>query len=207
MKSVLPDLMLEGRHTPLGAVACDGGVNFAVFSQHAEMIEVCVFDASGARELRRYPLHGPYDGVFHGFLPGVGTGLVYGLRAHGPYQPESGHRFNSHKLLLDPYAREIVGKFGWRAEHHGYELGHPEGPRSFDHRDNAAHALKARVPAWQAQARNGKRPLKLSDADVVLFELHVRGFTMQHPDVPAMHRGTYTGLATRPQLPTSSRLV
>ena len=140
MRNILPDVMLEGHHTPFGAVARDDGVNFAVFSQHAKLIEICVFDASGARELRRYPLQGPYDGVFHGFLRGVGPGLVYGLRAHGPYRPESGHRFNSHKLLLDPYAREIVGKFGWRAEHHGYELGHPEGPRSFDHRDNAAHA-------------------------------------------------------------------
>ena len=193
MKSVLPDLMLEGCHAPFGAVARDDGVNFAAFSQHAKMIEVCVFDASGARELRRYPLHGPYDGIFHGFLPGVGPGLVYGLRAHGPYQPESGHRFNSHKLLLDPYAREIVGKFGWRAEHHGYELGHPEGPRSFDHRDNAAHALKARVPAAQAQVIN-RRPLKLSDAEVVLYELHLRGFTMQLPDIPAIQCGTYTGL-------------
>lgn len=193
MRNILPDVMLEGHHTPFGAVARDDGVNFAVFSQHAKLIEICVFDASGARELRRYPLQGPYDGVFHGFLRGVGPGLVYGLRAHGPYRPESGHRFNSHKLLLDPYAREIVGKFGWRAEHHGYELGHPEGPRSFDHRDNAAHALKARVPATHVNTGEHK-PLRLPDGEVVLYELHVRGFTMQHPDIPVAQRGTYSGL-------------
>ena len=105
----LPDLLSPGHAEPFGALARDGGVNFAVFSDHAERIELCVFDASGAREIKRYTLHGPHDGVFHGFLEGVGPGLVYGLRAHGPYAPERGHRFNPHKLLLDPWAREIVG--------------------------------------------------------------------------------------------------
>ena len=114
----LPDLH-PGWHAPLGSLARDGGVNFAVMSENATRIELCVFDAEGQRELRRYELAGPFDGVFHGFLPGVGPGLVYGLRAHGPYLPEQGHRFNPHKLLLDPWAREIVGHFGWRAEHHG----------------------------------------------------------------------------------------
>ena len=98
----LPARLQAGRPEPLGTLARDGGVNVAVFSAHATRIELCVFDASGTRELRRYPLAGPHDGVFHGFLPGVGPGLVYGLRAHGPYQPEAGHRFNPHKLLLDP---------------------------------------------------------------------------------------------------------
>ena len=143
----LPAELLPGRTEPLGTQARDGGVNVAVFSEHAEALELCVFDADGQRELRRYRLQGPHDGVFHGFLPGLGPGLVYGLRAHGPYAPERGHRFNAHKLLLDPYAREIVGHFAWRAEHHGYELGHPDGARSLDVRDNALHALKARVAA------------------------------------------------------------
>ncbi|MBP8120747.1 MAG: glycogen debranching enzyme GlgX, partial [Burkholderiales bacterium] len=93
----------------MGAELRDGGINFAVFSEHAEMIELCIFDAAGSRELRRYPLHGPHNDVFHGFLPGAGAGLVYGLRAHGPYQPDAGHRFNCSKLLLDPWAREIIG--------------------------------------------------------------------------------------------------
>ena len=117
----LPDLQ-PGWHEPLGALARDGGVNFAVASEHATRIELCVFDAEGQRELRRYTLDGPFDGVFTGFLPGVGAGLVYGIRAHGPYAPEQGHRFNPHKLLLDPYACEIVGRFSttigripWRA--------------------------------------------------------------------------------------------
>lgn len=189
----LPDLQ-PGWHEPLGALARDGGVNFAVASEHATRVELCVFDAEGQRELRRYALDGPFDGVFHGFLPGVGPGLVYGLRAHGPYAPEQGQRFNPHKLLLDPYAREIVGRFGWRAEHHGYELGHPDGPRSFDTRDNAAQALKARVaPAPVTHARV-HRP-RHAAAEVVLYEVHVKGFSRQLPGVPDDLRGTYAGLA------------
>ena len=110
----LPPQLSAGRAEPFGSLARDGGVNFAVFSDHASAIELCIFDASGARELKRYALHGPHDGVFHGFVEGVGPGLVYGLRAHGPYAPERGHRFNAHKLLLDPWAREIVGHLNWR---------------------------------------------------------------------------------------------
>lgn len=192
----LPDLISEGRHEPLGALARDGGVNFAVFSEHAQRMELCIFDGAGQRELRRYPLFGPHDGVFHGFLPQVGPGLVYGLRAHGSYAPEAGHRFNPHKLLLDPYAREIVGHFAWRAEHHGYELGHPEGARSLDVRDNAAQALKARVappPSAEASVRAGAP--RHMPADVVLYEVHVKGFSMQHPDIPPALRGSYAALA------------
>jgi glycogen operon protein len=193
--SALPPTLLDGRTEPMGALARDGGVNFAVFSQHAQRIELCVFDTTGTRELRRYELAGPHDGVFHGFLPGVGPGLVYGLRAHGPYHPEAGHRFNHHKLLLDPNAREIVGRFAWRAEHHGYELGHPDGHRSFDRRDNAAHALKARVPAPPQPAEGWRNAPRVAPADVVLYEVHVKGFSALRPDVPARLRGTYAGLA------------
>ncbi|MDN3921952.1 glycogen debranching protein GlgX [Roseateles violae] len=194
----LPDKLLPGRHEPLGATARleqgAAGVNFAVFSEYATAVELCLFDTEGQRELRRYRLQGPVDGVFSGFLPGVGPGLVYGLRAHGPYAPEQGHRFNPHKLLLDPYAREIVGHFGWRAEHHGYELGHPDGPRSFDTRDNAAQALKARVAAPLAGSPRATAPRIPAD-ELVLYEVHVKGFSMQHPDIPAELRGSYAGLA------------
>ncbi|MBV8035761.1 glycogen debranching protein GlgX [Roseateles sp.] len=189
----LPDLH-PGWHEPLGALARDGGVNFAVASEHATRIELCIFDAEGQRELRRYALCGPSDGVFHGFLPGAGPGLVYGLRAHGPYAPEQGQRFNPHKLLLDPYAREIVGHFDWRAEHHGYELGHPDGPRSLDMRDNAVQALKARVaPMPVAPAR--AHPPRRAASDIVLYEVHVKGFSRLLPGVPEDLRGCYAGLA------------
>ena len=129
MPHSLPPLIQRGRPEPMGALARDGGVNFAVFSQHAEKIELCVFDASGVRELKRYTLHGPTDQTFHGFLPDVGPGLVYGLLVHGRYQPNAGHRFNPNKLLLDPCAREIVGAFRWTGVHHGYAQGHPDGLR------------------------------------------------------------------------------
>lgn len=191
----LPPALLPGREEPMGALARDGGVNFAVFSHHAQRVEVCVFDAGGTTEVRRYDLHGPHDGVWSGFLPGAGPGLVYGLRAHGPYTPEQGHRFNPHKLLLDPNAREIVGRFNWAPEHHGYEVGHPEGPRSFDTRDNAVAMLKARVapppepaPGWHNQPR-------LAARDVVLYEMHVKGFSMTLPGIPDELRGSYAALA------------
>jgi isoamylase len=191
----LPAELQEGRAEPFGALARDGGVNFAVFSDHATKIELCLFDAGGAREIRRYALHGPGDGVFHGFLEGVGPGLVYGLRAHGPYQPEQGHRFNAHKLLLDPCAREIVGHFAWRADHLGYEHGHPDGARSMDTRDNAVHALKARVAAPPLAAPGWFNAPRHAARDVVVYEMHVKGFGMQLPGLPPALRGTYAGLA------------
>lgn len=193
--SRLPEALEPGRHEPLGALVRDGGINFAVFSEHAQAIELCVFDAAGQRELRRYRLQGPQDGIFQGFLPGLGAGLVYGLRAYGPYQPEAGHRFNAHKLLLDPYAREIVGHFGWHAEHHGYELGHPDGARSFDRRDNAAQALKARVPAPLAGPSPRRSAPRHALQDVVLYEVHVKGFSQQMAEIPAALRGSYAALA------------
>ena len=191
----LPEHLRHGLAEPFGALARDGGVNFAVFSENATQIELCLFDADGARELRRYALHGPHDGVFHGFVEGVAPGLVYGLRAHGPYQPGRGLRFNPHKLLLDPWAREIVGHHSWLAEHHGYSLGHPDGSRSFDPRDNALQALKARVaPPPQAAAGWHNAP-RIATRDVVLYELHVKGFGMTLPGLPAELRGTYAALA------------
>ena len=190
-----PATAQPGRCEPMGAHARDGGVNFAVFSQNAQRVELCLFDAAGATELRRYELHGPHDGVFNGFLPGIAVGQVYGLRAHGPYDPCNGHRFNAHKLLLDPCAREIVGRFEWKPEHHGYQLGHPDGPRSFDDRDNAASALKARVAPAGVPARGWLNAPRVAPADVVLYEVHVKGFSRQLPGVPAELRGTYAGLA------------
>lgn len=204
MSEQLSEILETGRHEPLGSTVRDGGVNFAVFSQHATQIELCIFDDSGARELRRYNLHGPDDGVFHGWLPGMAAGLVYGLRAHGPYAPEQGHRFNPNKCLLDPYAKEIIGPFSWRAEHHGYQLGHPDGPRSFDQRDNALYALKARVAEAFLTLSHSSAPPghalrcdhpRIAAKEVVLYEVHVKGFSKLHPDIPAHLRGTYAGLA------------
>lgn len=183
----------QGLPYPLGASVRDSGVNFAVFSEHARAIELCLFDASGEQETQRLALHGPYHGVFHGFLPGATAGCVYGLRAHGPYAPQRGHRFNPNKLLLDPYAREILGRFAWVSEHHGYSPNHGDGLASYDQRDNAALALKARVAAPLPPLA----PLKpcLDSAEVLLYEVHVKGFSKTLPEVPADMRGTYAGLA------------
>jgi glycogen operon protein len=192
-------VLTPGPHAPLGAHVRDGGVDVAIASQRAKKIELCLFDDSGVREVERLPLHAGEDGVFHGRLEGVGAGLVYGYRAHGRYQPESGYRFNPAKLLLDPYARAIVGEFAWRSEHQGWAASHPQG-RQPDARDNAALALKARVVEAPAAlpddlalrpAAQPRRALR----DSVLYELNVRGFTMRLPGVPEALRGTFAGLA------------
>ncbi len=191
----LPPQLWEGRSEPLGAHVRNGGINFAVFSQNAQRIELCIFDADGTQELRRYTLFGPHDGVFHGFLPDSEPGLVYGLRAHGRYDPYAGHRFNPHKLLLDPYAKEIIGQFDWKAEHHGYTPGHADGANSYSTTDNSALALKARVAApvgdVPAASNNPRRPAR----DLVLYEVHVKGFSKLRSDIPEPLRGTYAGLA------------
>ncbi len=195
MIETFPEQLLPGRAAPLGAHVVDGGIQFAVFSQRAKQIELCIFDSAGTQELKRYALHPTEDGVFSGVLPGAQPGLVYGYRAHGSYRPESGYRFNPHKLLLDPYTREIVGRFEWRPEHFAYVHGHPEGARVLDTRDNAAFALKSRVTAPLAYAsRTAQRPRRPL-SDVVLYELHVKGFTMTLPGIPDALRGTYAGLA------------
>ncbi|TAG05947.1 MAG: glycogen debranching enzyme GlgX [Betaproteobacteria bacterium] len=169
---------LEGLPYPFGAHVRDGGVNFAVFSDHARSIELCVFDERGET---RYSLHGPFAGVFHGFLRGAQCGLIYGYRAHGDYAPESGHRFNEHKLLLDPYARAIVGKHQWGGAHRGDNSV-----------DNATIALKALVAPELAPAR---RLARLPDAEAVIYEVHVKGFSATNTSIPPALRGTYAGLA------------
>jgi len=181
-----------GRPWPLGAHWDGQGVNVAVFSAHAQRLELCLFDAEGARELQRVTLPGHSQDVWHGYLPDAGPGLVYGLRAHGPWRPERGHRFNANKLLLDPYAREIVGRFAWRREQFGADPRHPGHP---DPSDNAAYALKARVVDDRYDWR-GDRPLHTPPTDTVLYELHVKGFTVRNPAVPEGLRGTYAGLAS-----------
>jgi glycogen operon protein len=189
-------LILEpGRPGPLGARVEGDGVAVSVWSRHATRIELCVFSDDGMRELGRAELPGRTGDVFHGHLPGAGAGLVYGLRAHGPYAPREGHRFNPNKLLLDPYARELVGSFRWDASVLGYVSGHAEGCDSFDERDSAPFVPKARVPA--APARAADRPPKPGRpwGETVLYELHVKGFSAANPRVPEALRGTVEGLA------------
>ncbi|HEX4510833.1 MAG TPA: glycogen debranching protein GlgX [Burkholderiaceae bacterium] len=191
----LPRTLVAGRCEPMGALARDGGVNFAVFSEHAQAIDLCIYANDGSRELRRYRMFGPRDGIHHGFLPEVGPGLLYGLRAHGPYDPQHGHRFNSHKLLLDPWAREVVGTYSHRAEHYAHEVGNPLGNRSFNTTDNGAYALKARVAPPSVPAPGWFNAPRHALSEVVLYELHVKGFTKLRTELPPEMRGTYAGLA------------
>ena len=183
-----------GQPWPMGAHWDGQGVNFAVFTAHAQAVELCLFDAEGSQELARLPLPGRHGDVWHGRLDGAGPGLVYGLRARGPWRPEQGHWFNPHKLLLDPWAREIVGRFAWRPEHFAADRSRRQ---LLDARDNAAHALKARV----VDERPGSfdwgddRPPCTPLADTVFYELHVKGFSRLNPGVPEALRGTYAGLA------------
>ncbi len=183
--------MLNGHPWPMGATWDGRGVNFAVFSAHAQAMELCLFDEAGMVELTRIYLPAHTSDVWHGYLPGAKPGLVYGLRAHGLWNPGHGHRFNPHKLLLDPYARDVVGHFKWQDELFGFDR---QQANRMDTRDNAATALKARVVHddfdW-----GDDRPPHVPIIDTVLYELHVKGFSQSNPKVPAALRGTYDGLA------------
>ncbi len=195
-----------GRPYPLGATWDGLGVNFALFSEHATKVELCLFDSAEAtREAERLVLPEQTDQIWHGFLPGVLPGQLYGYRVHGPYDPTLGHRFNPHKVVLDPYAKAIGRTIHWGDEMYGYRVGHPDEDLSFDDRDNAAHCLLAAVidPAF---TWSGDRRPAVPWHETVIYEVHVKGLTIQHPDVPPALRGTYAGLASEPSLRHLKRL-
>ncbi|CAL94411.1 glycogen debranching protein GlgX [Azoarcus olearius] len=197
MTAALQMTLEAGQAYPLGATWTGDGVNFAVFSAHASRMELCLFDEAGRNEIARMDLPELTDEVWHGFLPGAGPGLVYGYRAHGPYVPEEGHRFNPHKLLLDPYATELVGRLRWGPPIFGYELRNKRPGHGFDKRDSAACTLKARVAApWPSASRPARRGQRVPWECMVIYEAHVRGLTRQHPAVGAEHRGTIAGLGS-----------
>jgi isoamylase len=194
-----------GEHYPRGATWRGEGVNFALFSAVADSVELCIFDALGRRELQRIELPERTNDVWHAFLPEARPGLMYGYRVHGPYDPEQGHRCNPHKLLIEPYAKHIEGRLRWSDAHFGYRVGHRKADLSMDRRDSAAGTPKCRVvdPAF---TWGDDRPPRTPLHDTVIYELHVRGFTQQHPDVPPQLRGTYAALATAPVIDHLQRL-
>src|ERR1700730_7573841 len=198
-------IVWPGRPYPLGSTWDGEGVNFALYSEHAEKVELCLFDISGRRETLRVALPEQTDMVWHGYLPEVRPGQLYGYRVYGPYAPEQGHRFNHHKLLLDPYGKQLQGTLNWSDSHFGYRLGSKQEDLSFDRRDNAAGMPKNKVVdsafTWGADA-----PPRIPWHETLIYELHVKGFTMCHPDVPARLRGTYAGLATAPVIEYLTRL-
>ncbi len=195
MIGVRGPVMDGGSPFPLGATWDGTGVNFAIFSDHAERVELCLFDSRGRRELQRIALPSYTEGVWHGYLSDARPGLRYGYRVYGPYDPAQGHRFNPNKLLLDPYAKSLSGSIRWTDAHFGYRIGTPRADLSFDRRDNASGMPKCVVidPAFTwGEDRAPRTPWR----DTVIYEMHVRGYTMQYPGVPAPMRGTFLALSS-----------
>ena len=179
---------------PLGATWDGSGTNFALFSAHAEKVELCLFDDDGTKEVERIALPECTHEIWHGYLPDVRAGQAYGYRVYGPYEPGNGHRFNHHKLLLDPYAKAMHGALQWDDAVFGYTLGHPDEDLSFDTRDSARFMPKCLVvdPAFTWGEPIPATPWH----ETIVYEMHVRGFTKQHPAVPEATRGTFEGLTS-----------
>ncbi|MEO6409307.1 MAG: glycogen debranching protein GlgX [Burkholderiaceae bacterium] len=199
------DAVWPGRPFPRGANWDGLGVNFALFSEHAERVELCLFDPGGRHEIQRLVLPEQTDHVFHGYLPQARPGLLYGYRVHGPYKPQDGHRFNGHKLLLDPYARNIVGQIRWHDALFGYRVGHDDADLSFDRRDSAPYLPRCKVIESAFSWGDDRRPA-VPWHETVIYEAHVRGLTMRHPGVPEALRGTYAGLSCAPVIDHLKRL-
>jgi isoamylase len=193
--SAQPERLETGVPYPLGATWDGLGVNFAVFSANAWRIELCLFDSRGRKELTRLDLPECTDEVWHGYLPGAQPGLVYGFRAHGPYQPQHGHRFNPTKLLLDPYAKQLVSPLRWTDALFGYRMHSPRGDLSLDRRDSAPAMPKAVVVEdtfdWSRDVRPG-----VPWSDLIVYEAHVKGATIGMSELLRPERGTFSALGT-----------
>jgi len=194
-----------GKPYPQGATWDGRGVNFALFSEHAERVQLCLFDDSGRREIQRIDLPERTEQVWHCYLPEARPGMLYGYRVYGPYQPERGHRFNPHKLLIDPYAREISGALRWSDAHYGYAIGHKREDLSFDRRESARGMPKCRVVDSAFSWGDDRRP-QIPWRDTVIYEMHVRGYTKLHPQVPPVLRGTFAGMSCPPVIDHLKRL-
>src|SRR5262245_54644064 len=183
-----------GSPSPLGATWDGAGVNFALFSENAQGVELCLFDADGEEETR-VPMSEQTDQVWHVYLPQVRPGPRYGFRVHGPYDPQAGHRFNPAKLVLDPYAKAIDVTVNWGDALFGYEVAHPDADLSRDDRDSGP-AMPKSVVTDPAFTWGDDRPPRIPLNESMIYEVHVKGFSARHPDVPKPLRGTYAGLAS-----------
>ena len=191
---------------PLGATWTGVGVNFAIFSAHASRVELCLFDSPEAtKETARVVLPEQTDEVWHGFLPDARPNQLYGYRVHGPYDPAVGHRFNPNKVVMDPYAKAVARTVRWADEMFGYRVGHADQDLAFDDRDSAPFAPLAAVvdPAF---TWGDDRPPRTPWHNTVIYEMHVRGFTMRHPAIEEALRGTYEALTREPVLDHLTRL-
>ena len=186
-----------GRPAPLGATFDGDGVNFAVFSHHAQNMTLCLFSEDGRREVERLDLPERDGEVWHGYVSGLRPGQLYGYRADGPYDPDNGHRFNANKLLIDPYAKRLTGHPRWHDALMGYEVGHDDADLTFDTRDSAPYMPRCAVedPAFSWGA---DRPPGTPIDETIVYEAHVKGLTQLHPEVGP--RGKFLGLASDPIL-------
>jgi len=196
---------LPGRPYPLGATWDGAGTNFAIHSEHAEWVELCLFDRPDAAECARVRLPERTTYVWHGYIQGLQPGQLYGYRVHGPFNPNEGFRFNSNKLLIDPYAKALAGQVDWSYPIFPYQPGNGDADLSFDEQDDAVGMQKCVVVNpyfdWE-EDRVLNRPL----SDSIIYELHVKGFTKRHPEIPEHLRGTYAGLASKPAVQYLKRL-
>ena len=194
-----------GEHDPLGASFDGEGVNFAVFSAHADLVELCLFTDDGSVERARIPLTERHGDVWHVYVAGLGPGTRYGYRVHGPYEPEKGHRFNPHKLLLDPYAKKLAGRMVWDDTLMGYQPNAPRADLSFNPTDSAQSVPKSVVvdPSfnWGDDAAP-RTPL----TDTVIYEAHVKGMTQTLPGIDPAIAGTYRAMASEPMLEHLTKL-
>jgi len=189
--------ILAGHAYPLGATPDKEGTNFSIFSANATRVEVCLFDETGLKEIKRFTLPEFRDDVWHGYIPGVKTGDLYGFRVDGPYDPHKGHRFNPDKLLLDPYAKQLKGEFIWSDTHLAYDPQSSQQDLTPDYRDNTPYLPKC-VVVESSKAQIGMPDLHyptVENEHSIIYELHVKGFTQNNPDVAAEFRGTFKGLA------------
>nr|MBU1328677.1 glycogen debranching protein GlgX [Candidatus Omnitrophota bacterium] len=185
-----------GRPSPLGSFWDGQGVNFAIFSENATKVELCLFESiESKKETIRILMPENTDQIWHCYLPDTRPGQLYGYRVYGPYEPESGHRFNHNKIILDPYAKAIGRRVSWCDEMFGYRIGDKEEDLSFDERDNSVLAPLAVVIDSDFDWK-GDNPPKIPWNRTIIYELHMKGFTIQHPQVPVLTRGTYAGLVT-----------
>ncbi len=189
-----------GEPYPLGATFDGGGVNFAIYSENATKVELCLFDRHDeTKEYERLELFEQTDMIWHAYLPDIRPGQLYGYRVHGPYEPHNGHRFNPAKVVLDPYAKAIGRETKWADEMFSYAVGGPEEDLAIDTRDNSAFAPLATVidPAF---TWGDDRPPRTPWHKTLIYEVHVKGFTKGHPEIPEHLRGTYSGMSSEPAI-------
>ena len=185
-----------GSPHPLGATWDGEGVNFAIFSEYAEAVELCLFDSRDpTREVERAELKERTSFIWHGYLPDVRPGQLYGYRVHGPYEPAKGHRFNPNKLVLDPYAKVVTGRLQWDDALFGYEIGDADADLSFSEQDSGPSLPKCQVVDTAFSWRDDRRP-NVPWSRTVIYEAHVKGMTARHPGVPERLRGTYLGMGS-----------